>query len=86
MLDAPSSEPRVLFSQLLIRARQRHCLTKVALAAQCGLSYKHIANLEAGKRPITLDALHRLDKRLHFPNRVMLAIARGKWDVLGAAL
>lgn len=65
-----------MFSRHLIRAREQQQLSKLQLAAESGVSYKHIANLEADKRPITLDILHKLDKRLHFDTRVLVEAIR----------
>jgi transcriptional regulator with XRE-family HTH domain len=66
----------VHFSDVLKDTRERAGLSKAALAAATGVSYKHIANLENRSRPITLDILHKLDSRLHFPLRTLGAIIR----------
>lgn len=73
------------FSDELTRARERFHLSKHALAAESGVSYKHIDNLEAGRRPITLPILHKLHRRLKFPERVLLAVANGTCTCLRRA-
>jgi transcriptional regulator with XRE-family HTH domain len=69
---------KVLFSDALTQARERARLSKGDLARATGVSYKHIDNMEAGRRPPTLDTVRKLDKRLHFPAKVLLALIRGE--------
>ena len=64
----------VLFSEALTHARTRHKLTRYELADETGVSHKHIANLEGGKRPPSLPIVTKLHKRLRFPQHVLLGL------------
>lgn len=66
-----------MFSAALTSAREREKLSKLDLARETGVSYSHIDNIESGRRPPTLDTVKKLDKRLHFPTKVLLALIRG---------
>ena len=65
---------KVLLGDEVTRARERRKLSKHALAHDTGLSYQHIHNVEVGHRPLTLEVLRKLHKRLRFPQRVLLAL------------
>ena len=69
-----------MFSEELIRAREREHLSKRDLAALSGVSYKHIDNMEAGRRPPTLPIVKKLDKYLHFPTRILVRLIRDPDD------
>lgn len=64
----------VQFSEALTSARVRHKLSRYDLADASGVSYKHIANLEAGKREPSLPIVIKLHTCLRFPPRVLLAL------------
>lgn len=67
-----------MFSAALTSAREREKLSKLDLARETGVSYSHIDNIERGRRPPTLDTVKKLDKRLHFPVKVLLSLIRGE--------
>jgi transcriptional regulator with XRE-family HTH domain len=64
----------VRFAQALTAARNKSKLTRYDLAGLSGVSYKHIANLEAGKRPPSLPVVTKLHGCLRFPQRVLLGL------------
>ena len=64
----------VLFSEALTHARTRHKLSRTDLADASGVSYKHIANLEAGKRRPSIPIVTKLHTCLRFPPRVLLGL------------
>jgi transcriptional regulator with XRE-family HTH domain len=66
----------VHFSDVLTHAREQAQLSKAALAQQSGISLQHLSNIEAGRRPLTLEVLQKLDQCLHFPTRTLLAVIR----------
>lgn len=64
----------VLFSEALTHARTRHKLSRYDLADASGVSYKHIANLETGKREPSIPIVTKLHTCLRFPQRVLLGL------------
>lgn len=60
----------------IVQARTRKQLSKHDLADLTGYSYSHIHNLEAGHRPITLEAARKLDRVLTFSTRVLVSLVR----------
>lgn len=65
-----------MFSAALTSAREREKLSKLDLARETGVSYSHIDNIESGRRPPTLETVRKLDRRLHFAAKVLLALIR----------
>lgn len=70
--DNPATESRLTFGRRLREERNKRGMTLEDLAEQSGITWSYIAQVEVGRRNVSVDNMHRLAVGVGVPLRDLL--------------
>lgn len=70
--DSPATESRLTFGRRLREERNKRGMTLEDLAEKSGMTWSYIAQVEVGRRNVSVDNMHRLASGVDVPLRELL--------------